>query len=75
MNNNGNQIEFLDVLAIASFFAQLDNMSQDDQQTKYIHGVIRTIETEIKKLHEENDTIMKQNEEIIRLLKEVNKDV
>lgn len=68
-SNNGNQFEFLDLITIMGFLAQVDNMSKDESQTKYIHKVIKTIALEIDKLHKENDIIIKQNEEIIKLLK------
>jgi hypothetical protein len=51
------------------FFAQLDNMAKDEEQTKYVQVVIEAIANEIEKLHKENDIIIKQNEEIIGLLK------
>lgn len=74
MNNINNftenqQFEMLDALNIVGFFAQLDNMAKDEEQTKYVQVVIEAIANEIEKLHKENDIIIKQNEEIIGLLK------
>jgi hypothetical protein len=63
------QFEMLDALNIVGFFAQLDNMAKDEEQTKYVQVVIEAIANEIEKLHKENDIIIKQNEEIIGLLK------
>lgn len=71
--NNPNTSEdfgFLDMITIASFLAQIDNMDKDDVQNKYIHKVIKAIADEIEKLHKENDIIMEQNEEILRLLQD-----
>lgn len=44
-------------------------MSKDEVQTNYIHKVIKAIANEIEKLHKENDIIMAQNEEILKLLR------
>ena len=68
-NGDGQQLEFLDVLTIVSFCAQLSNMSQDEQQTIYINNVIKAISNEIEELHEENNIIIAQNKEIIDLIK------
>ena len=77
-SNNANNImqeeqsfEFLDVLAIVSFMAQINNMNKDVKETQYIHKVIKTIGNEIAKLHYENDIIMEQNETIIKILKDI----
>ena len=68
-NGDGQQLEFLDILTIVSFCAQLSNMSQDEHQTTYINNVIKVISNEIKELHEENNIIIAQNKEIIDLIK------
>jgi glycerol dehydrogenase-like iron-containing ADH family enzyme len=70
LNNENQQFEMLDALNIVGFFAQLDNMSKDEQQSKYIQTVIQAIANEIEKLHKENDIIIEQNNEIIKMLKE-----
>lgn len=71
MNNNyQNGIEAMDILNLIAFYIQLTNIEQDNQQSGYIHNVIQTIAREIELLHKENDKIMAQNEEIIRLLRE-----
>lgn len=68
-NGDGQQLEFLDILTIVSFCAQLSNMSQDEQQTTYINNIIKAISNEIEELHEENNIIIAQNKEIIDLIK------
>lgn len=68
--NTSEEFGFLDMITIASFLAQIDNMDKDDVQNKYIHKVIKAIADEIEKLHKENDIIMEQNEEILRLLQD-----
>lgn len=70
-NGDGQQLEFLDILTIVSFCAQLSNMSQDEQQTTYINNVIKAISNEIEELHEENNIIIAQNKEIIDLIKKL----
>lgn len=70
MNNNyQNGIEAMDILNLIAFYIQLTNIEQDNQQSEYIHNVIQAIAREIELLHKENDKIMTQNEEIIRLLR------
>lgn len=68
-NNEDNNFEFLDIITIVGFIAQLSNIAKDEEQTNYIHKVIETIAQEIEKLHQENDYIMWQNEEILKILK------
>jgi glycerol dehydrogenase-like iron-containing ADH family enzyme len=70
LNNENQQFEMLDALNIVGFFAQLDNMSKDEEQSKYIQTVIQALANEVEKLHKENDIIIEQNEEILKLLKE-----
>lgn len=62
-------VGILDLLNVFSLWAQIDNMNMDKQQTEYIRKVIRAIADEIDKLHKENDIIIKQNEEILDLLR------
>jgi glycerol dehydrogenase-like iron-containing ADH family enzyme len=68
--NENQQFEILDALNVVGFFAQLDNMSKDEEQSKYIQTIIKALANEVEKLHKENDIIIEQNNEIIRLLKE-----
>lgn len=42
MNNNQN-LEALDLLAIISFIAQIENMNTDSKEKEYIHTVIKAI--------------------------------
>jgi glycerol dehydrogenase-like iron-containing ADH family enzyme len=70
LNNENQQFEILDALNIVGFFAQLDNMSKDEEQSKYIQTVIQALANEVEKLHKENDIIIEQNDEILKLLKE-----
>lgn len=68
-NNFNNNIEGMDLLSIYSLIKQLENMKLDNEQTVYIRKVILAISDEISKLHKENDMIIAQNEEILKLLK------
>lgn len=67
--NNGGQFEFLDILAMVGFCAQLDNMSKNGRYTNFISNFLDTISNEIELLHKENEIIIQQNEEILNLLK------
>lgn len=68
--NENNEFSILDSLNLISLMAQMQNMADDKIKTDYIHKVIQAISVEIEKLHKENDIIVKQNEDIIKLLKE-----
>ncbi len=70
--NSSEEFGFLDMITIAGFLAQIDNMNKDEVQTNYIRVVIKAIANEIEKLHKENDIIMAQNEEILELLRRKN---
>lgn len=75
MNNNDNtNNKMLDVLTVLGFAAQIQNISDDKIQTEYIRKVIQVIADEIEKLHKENDIIIKQNEEILKMLGGGNKN-
>ena len=67
--NNHTNISVLDVITILGYVAQLENIKSDNEQTNYIEKVIKAISDEIEKLHKENDIIIKQNEEILEILK------
>lgn len=67
--NENNNYNVLDLLNIISLWAQMENMSMDAEQTNYVRKVIKAIANEIEKLHEENDVIMKQNDEILKILR------
>lgn len=71
INNLKNKTNFniLDIITILGFVAQINNIQDDKTQTEYIQKVIQAIADEIKKLHKENDIIIKQNEEILNILK------
>lgn len=75
MNNNDNtNNKLLDALTILGFAAQIQNISDDKTQTEYIRKVIQVIADEIEKLHKENDVIIKQNKEILKMLGGGNKN-
>lgn len=73
--NKKTNFNILDDITILSFIAQIKNIDDDKVQTNYIQKVIKAIADEIEKLHKENDIIMQQNEEIIKLLKENNNGI
>lgn len=63
--NNNNNIQKLDALQLLAFYMQLKNIEWDQDQSRYIHSVIENINSQIEKLHKENDIIMQQNEQIL----------
>lgn len=70
MNNNiKNGIEGIDFISIYSLMKQLENLEGDKKEAQFIRLVIQSIAYEIEKLHQENKVIIKQNKEIIDLLK------
>ena len=70
MNNNiKNGIEGMDFISIYSLMKQLENLEEDKKEAQFIRLVIQSIAYEIEKLHQENKVIIKQNKEIIDLLK------
>lgn len=66
--NYNNSTQSFDLIQLLSFYIQLKNIKQDDIQNKYIHDVIQAIGSEIQKLHDQNDIIMKQNQQILNKL-------
>lgn len=68
MDNNQN-LEALDLLAIISFIAQIENMNEDKKEKEYIHTVIKAIAQQIEKLHKENDRLESKLDEILKILK------
>lgn len=73
--NKKTSFNILDDITILSFIAQIKNINDDKVQTNYIQKIIKAIADEIEKLHKENDIIIQQNEEIIKLLKENNNGI
>ena len=67
-----NNIQDLDAIQLLAFYIQLKNIEWDENQNQYIHSVIENINTQIAKLHKQNDIIMKQNEQILIKLDKIN---
>ena len=66
-----NNIQDLDLLQVLAFYIQLKNIEWDENQNQYIHSVIENINTQIAKLHKQNDIIMKQNQQILTRLDKI----
>lgn len=62
------EFDFLDGINIVSFITQVLNMGQNEYTDAYVRRVVKAIANEINLLHQENDIIIKQNNEILRLL-------
>lgn len=72
MNNFKNKnVQDLDILEILAFYIQLKNIEWDQDQNQYIHSVVENIDRQIAKLHQQNDIIMKQNEQILSRLDKI----
>lgn len=64
-----NNFQELDILNLFSLLAQFQNMNNDEQYHVFINKMFENILKEVEELHKENDIIIKQNEEILKLLK------
>ena len=61
MNNNINQnLKDLDIIGLASFFMQADNIRDDNQQKTINQLILQAVAKEIEKLHKENDNIIEK---------------
>lgn len=61
MNNNNNinqNLKDLDIIGLASFFMQADNIKDDNQQKMINQLILQAVAKEIEKLHKENDSII-----------------
>lgn len=69
MNENPNNgLEFLDIITIMGFLAQLKNLSKDEKYEQFIKKIILGLVQEIEKLHKENDEIIKKLDEVLERL-------
>lgn len=62
---NERNLDFLDIITLIGFVAQIQNMQQDAEETEYIHEVIRTLAVEVDRLHKENEIIMNKLDQIL----------
>lgn len=61
VNNNINQnLKDLDIIGLASFFMQADNIRDDNQQKAINQLILQAVAKEIEKLHKENDNIIEK---------------
>ena len=68
MNNNATQmLQDIDLIGLASFFMQADNIKDNNQQKQVNQLILKAIANEIEKLHKENN-------DIIEKLKKIEKD-
>lgn len=66
--NEQEELNFLDIITMVAFIAQLQNMEIDGINTKWIHNVIFSLSKEVQKLHEENDIIIDKVNKILKIL-------
>ena len=67
-NNEQEENNFLDIITMVAFIAQLQNMEIDSINTKWIHKVIFSLAREVQKLHEENDVIINKIDKVLKIL-------
>ena len=67
-NNEQEENNFLDIITMVAFIAQLQNMEIDGINTKWIHNVIFSLTREVQKLHEENDVIINKIDKVLKIL-------
>lgn len=67
MNNNITQaLQDIDLIGLASFFMQADNIKDNNQQKQINQLILQAIANEIDKLHKENDNIIEKLNKIER---------
>jgi hypothetical protein len=77
MQNQNNQLDFLDVITIVSLFLAIQNLQENEQQSKlleekldhqdkdYLKKTIELLEESIK----QNELLIEQNKEILKKMK------
>lgn len=61
MNNNITQaLQDIDLIGLASFFMQADNIKDNNQQKQINQLILQAIANEIDKLHKENNNIIEK---------------
>jgi hypothetical protein len=77
MQNQNNQLDFLDIIAIVSLFLAIQNLQENEQQSKlleqkldhqdedYLKKTIKLLEESIK----QNELLIQQNKEILKKMK------
>ena len=68
MNQNENQmnnLSFLDLLSLISFFSQVENMKKDSIETNITHSFIQAVAKEIELLHKENGRIEQKLDKLL----------
>lgn len=68
-NSENSQFEFLDIITIISFIVQLSNIQGDEKFINYIEKLTHAIADEVDKIYVNLDIVIKQNEEILKILK------
>jgi hypothetical protein len=77
MQNQNNQLDFLDIITIVSLFLAIQNLQENEQQSKlleekldhqdkdYLKKTIELLEESIK----QNELLIEQNKEILKKMK------
>ena len=67
--NENQQFDFLDVITLMGFFAQIENLDKDQKYEEFIKKIIIGLVQEIEKLHKENEYIINKLDQILEKLK------
>ena len=67
--NENQQFDFLDVISLMGFFAQMENLDKDQKYEEFIKKIIIGLVQEIEKLHKENEDIINKLNQILEKLK------
>lgn len=66
-----NKLDFIDIISVISFYIAIRNLEENEQQSDLLKNKLdEQDDVYLKKSIEQNELIIKQNEEIINLLKE-----
>lgn len=66
--NENQQFDFLDVITLMGFFAQIENLDKDQKYEEFIKKIIIGLVQEIEKLHKENEDIINKLDQILEKL-------
>ena len=66
--NENQQFDFLDVITLMGFFAQIENLDKDQKYEEFIKKIIIGLVQEIEKLHKENGDIINKLDQILEKL-------
>ena len=66
--NENQQFDFLDIISLMGFFAQMENLDKDQKYEEFIKKIIIGLVQEIEKLHKENEDIINKLDQMLEKL-------